>query len=123
MYGTNVNADGTLSSYLSYGDDYPLSVKVYDDAEHLIPSDLTGKEFELGVETDKGVFCFKVDAIVDANLITFNIDYDIYKDVTAIAEGKTYKFDYWEKTERKTKIPMSNLTFLSVAHNPAEEVI
>lgn len=120
MYGTIVNADGTLTSYLSYGDNYPLSFKVYDDVEKTIPSDLTGKEFTLGVETVKGVHCFEVDAVVNDNLITFNIFYDVYGPISSIVEGTTYKFDYWEKTERATKIPMSSLEFRAVAHRPEE---
>lgn len=119
MYGVKILEDGSLDAFLDYGDNFPLSIACFDDAEKSIPTNLTGKAFTLGIEDVKtGVSICEVTASVADNIILFNIDHSIYGGKAV--EGKTYNWDYWEKISRKTKIPLSKITFRTVAHKTEE---
>ena len=120
-YGVEV-VKGVVKAFLDYGDNFPFVVEAWEDAEHTIPSDLTGRTFILGIETLDGISVNNIVGTVVENVITFNIFYDVYsipqenaEEGVVAEEGKTYNFDYWDSTLRNT-VPMGTLEFRKVAH-------
>ena len=113
MYNVEVVGD-KLKAWVDYGDDFPFSVALYDDDAGTIPTDLTGKDFVLGIESTNGTSLLEVDGVKSSNEVLFSINYADYSSV--IKEGQKVKFDYWDKTNRMTEIPKSDLEFRSVAH-------
>jgi len=121
MYGVSIKEDGSLDAFVDYGDNFPLSITCFDDEFQTIPSDLTGKEYTLGIEAVKGgASICEIDGVVTGNVIVFPINYSAY--AGKAIEGTRYKFDYWEKTTRLTEIPLSEILFRIVAHKTDTEV-
>lgn len=113
MYNVEVVGD-KLKAWVHYGDSFPFSVALYDDEAGTIPSDLTGKDFVLGIENTSGGSLLEIDGVKSGNEILFEINPTEY--MPLIKEGQKVKFDYWDKTNKLTEIPKSDLEFRAVAH-------
>lgn len=114
MYNVEVVGD-KLKAWVHYGDVFPFSVALYDDDAGTIPTDLTGKDFVLGIESTSGTLIYEIDGVKSGNEVLFEINPTDY--LSLIKEGQKVKFDYWDKTNKQTEIPKSDLEFRAVAHN------
>lgn len=113
MYNVKVQGDKYVA-WVHYGDVFPFNVALYDDDAGTIPSDLTGKNFVMGLESTNGDSIYEIDGVVTANEIYFEVNPIDY--MPLIKEGQKVKFDYWETTIKDTGVEMSDLEFKKVAH-------
>ena len=79
-----------------------------------MPVDLTGQVLVLGIKQGKTVL-LSVTGTVAADAVTFDITYDLMVDA-GIEPGKTYKFDFWNKTNRYTYIEEGQFKVDEVSH-------
>lgn len=113
MYNVKVVGD-KYNAWVHYGDVFPFNVALYDDDAGTIPSDLTGMNFVMGLETQNGTSIYEIDGVVSANEVAFDVNPTDY--MPLIKEGEKIKFDYWETTTKNTGVDKSDLEFKKVAH-------
>ena len=103
--------NGIITIEMPYGDNEDIQFTLLDGSS--LPIDMTGDTIKLGLKKGKEIVC-EIDGIVSANEVIFPIYANTY--IPANIEVGTYKFDFWNETDKETYIKVGTFKFADVAH-------